>query len=123
MQNARTDPRITERADGRDDEHTVIPFRPRTASGSRAGPISGSSGRADEPSPVRDLAKYESGESSEDNYRHRMMVNLAALAVTVALAIAGAWLALQMADLRKKEDCVLSGRRNCMPIDVNTLKR
>ena len=74
-------------------------------------------------SPVRDLAKYESSDAGEDNYRHRMVVNLAALLVTILLAIAGVWLALQIAEVRKNQDCVLSGRRNCMPIDVNTLKR
>jgi hypothetical protein len=122
MQNVRSDPRIAKRPDP-EDEHRVIPFRPRTPLGSRAGQASGSSGQPEEPSPVRDLVSYEVGNGGEDNYRHRMLVNLAALAVTVVLAIGGAWLALQMADVRKKEDCVLSGRRNCMPIDVNTLKR
>jgi hypothetical protein len=67
-----------------------------------------------------DLAKYEGG-AAEDNYRHRMMVNLAGLAVTIVLATAGAWLAITIADLRKTQDCYLSGRRNCTPIDVQSL--
>ena len=41
-----------------------------------------------------------------------MKVNLAALAFTVVLALAGVWLVIQLADMRKKQDCVLSGRRN-----------
>ena len=52
-----------------------------------------------------------------------MMVNLAALLFTVALAAAGVWLAIQIAELRKNQDCVLSGRRNCTPIDVNAPER
>jgi len=52
-----------------------------------------------------------------------MMVNLAALAFIVVLSIAGAWLVIQLADLRKNQDCVLSGRRNCAPIDIKTLER
>ena len=72
--------------------------------------------------PVEGLAKYEGGEH-DDNYRHRMIVNLAALLFTVALAIAGMWLVLQIADMRKNQDCVLSGRRNCTPIDVKALER
>ena len=52
-----------------------------------------------------------------------MLVNLAALLATIVLALAGAWLAVQMADLRKKQDCVLSGRRNCAPIDDKLLNR
>jgi hypothetical protein len=50
-----------------------------------------------------------------------MMVNLAAFAFTIALAGAGIWLAIQIGDLRQKQDCFLSGRRNCAPIDVKAL--
>jgi len=71
---------------------------------------------------VPDLAKYEGGEY-DDNYRHRMMVNLAALGFTAVLAVAAVWLVIQLADMRKNQDCVLSGRRNCAPIDVKALER
>jgi hypothetical protein len=73
------------------------------------------------PPPTEDLAKYEGG-AAEDGYRHRMMVNLAALVVTVLLALAGSWLALTIAEMRKNQDCVLSGRRNCTPIDVKHVR-
>jgi hypothetical protein len=63
------------------------------------------------------LEKYERGEE-EDNYPHRMLVNAAALLVTILLALAGVWLAMQIADVRKSQDCALSGRRNCLPIAV-----
>jgi hypothetical protein len=52
-----------------------------------------------------------------------MIVNLAALAFTVVLALAGVWLVIQLADMRKNQDCVLSGRRNCAPIEVNAPER
>jgi hypothetical protein len=52
-----------------------------------------------------------------------MLVNVAGLAVTIALSIAGAWLVVHIADLRKNQDCVLSGRRNCTPVDGNLLQR
>ena len=112
-----------ERSAGADDDHQVLPFRPRNAA-SDAGHGPHWSLRAGEPAapPVKGLAKYEGGDT-DDDYRHRMMVNLAALRVTVVLSIAGVWLAIQIADLRKTQDCVLSGRRNCMPIDVKTLER
>jgi len=102
-----------------DDEHQVVPFRPR---GLRA---TGAAWRRPQPpgSPVDALAKYEGGEERDETYRHRMLVNLAALAFTIVLALAGVWLALHIADLRKKQDCLFSGRRNCAPIDVNTLER
>ena len=47
----------------------------------------------------------------------------AALAVTVVLCVAGIWLVIQIADMRKNQDCYLSGRRNCTPIDVKALER
>src|SRR5262245_63318815 len=61
--------------------------------------------RSDPAAPVEDLAKYEGGGEQDDNYRHRMMVNLTALGVTIALALAGVWLAIQIADMRKNQDC------------------
>ncbi|MBV8320532.1 MAG: hypothetical protein JO049_07635 [Hyphomicrobiales bacterium] len=99
-----------------EEDHRVVPFRPRGGKwrAVRHTPFA---------SPVAGLAKYEGGEEQDDNYRHRMMVNLAALAFTVALAVAGIWLAIQIADMRKKQDCLLSGRRNCAPIDVKALER
>jgi hypothetical protein len=101
-----------DRSQAADDDHQVVPFRARRR-------VDRQPARAPGPpdSPVDDLTKYEE-EDFDDNYRHRMMVNLAALAFTVVLAVLGAWLVIQLADLRKKQDCVLSGRRNCAPIDV-----
>lgn len=99
-----------------EEDHRVVPFRPRGGKwrGVRHTPFA---------SPVEGLAKYEGGAEQDDNYRHRMIVNLAALAFTVALAVAGIWLAIQIADMRKNQDCLLSGRRNCAPIDVKALER
>ncbi len=67
--------------------------------------------------PVEDLAKYERGEGPDD-YRHRMMVNVAAFFAIVALIGIGIWLADTMATMRKNQDCVLSGRRGCSPVEV-----
>jgi hypothetical protein len=69
-------------------------------------------------SPVEDLAKYERSEGPDD-YRHRMLVNAAALLVVVMLMGVGLWIAETMAEMRKNQDCVLSGRRNCSPVEVN----
>jgi hypothetical protein len=106
-----------------DDDHRVLPFRPRGAGASgKHGWSWGLRASQPPPPPVEGLAKYEGGEH-DDNYRHRMMVNVAALVFTVVLAIAGAWLVIQIADMRKNQDCVLSGRRNCTPIDVKVPDR
>lgn len=106
-----------------DSDHQVVPFRPRgNAPGGEHGWRWRLRASQPAPPPVEGLAKYEGGEH-DDNYRHRMMVNLAALAVTVVLSVAGVWLVIQIADMRKNQDCVLSGRRNCSPIDVKALER
>ena len=47
-----------------------------------------------------------------------MLANVAALAFTVALTAIGIWLAVSIADLRKTQDCVLMGRRDCARISV-----
>jgi len=70
------------------------------------------------PPPVEDLAKYQ-GKESDDEYRDRMIVNIAAFAFIVALAAAGWWLAGTMSEMRKKEDCIASGRRDCVPLEYN----
>jgi hypothetical protein len=111
-----------DRSKAPDDDHRVVPFRARGAGPSRGGWHWRPRPSQPPPSPVEDLAKYEGGDE-DDNYRHRMLVNLAALLFTVALAAAGVWLAIQIAEMRRNQDCVLSGRRNCTPIDVNVLER
>jgi hypothetical protein len=71
------------------------------------------------PSPpaVEDLTKYERGDTSDD-YRHRMIVNVVAFVFVIGLIAAGLWLAETMAAMRKNQDCVLSGRRGCTPVEV-----
>ena len=49
-----------------------------------------------------------------------MLANVAALAFTVALTAIGIWLAVSIADLRKTQDCVLMGRRDCARISVTS---
>jgi hypothetical protein len=95
----------------------VIPFRRRD----RSAPVATAPERA---APLRDppgLQRYEGGD--HDDYRHRMLVNVAALVFTIALAAAGVWLAVKLSDLRQAQDCLASGRRNCAPIDINALVR
>ena len=67
--------------------------------------------------PVEDLTKYERSEGTDD-YRHRMIVNVAAFVFVIGLIGAGLWLADTMAAMRKNQYCVLSGRRNCAPVEV-----
>ena len=73
--------------------------------------------RRQAPSPVKDLTKYESSDDADD-YRHRMLMNLAALLFVATLIGVGLWIADTMAAMRKNQDCVLSGRRGCTPVMV-----
>ena len=54
--------------------------------------------------------------SDQDEFRHRMLTNLAAFVFTVGLTAAGIWLAVSIAELRQTQDCVLAGHRNCAPL-------
>ena len=65
-----------------------------------------------------DLSRYERPRDEGDDFNHRMLANIAALAFTVALTAIGIWLAVSIADLRKTQDCVLVGRRDCAKISV-----
>jgi hypothetical protein len=100
---------VSDRPPSSDDKSRVVSFR-RGQGGARP-PVAG-------PPPVKDLAKYERGEGADD-YRHRMIVNVAAFLFVIALIGAGIWLADTMAQMRKNQDCVLSGRRGCSPVEVN----
>ncbi|MBI3705949.1 MAG: hypothetical protein HY244_19330 [Rhizobiales bacterium] len=86
----------------------VLRFRPRGSFLTR---------QLREPSPVEDLGKYERP-TGEDDYRHRMIVNGLALVATIVLIVIGIWIANTMAQMRKNQDCVLSGRRGCMPVET-----
>jgi hypothetical protein len=90
-----------------DDDHQVIPFRRRGTTGH---PTPGT-----RPSPANDRARYEPG-AEPDDFRHRMWANLAAFTFTAILTAVGIWLASNIADLRKSQDCLLIGRSNCAPI-------
>jgi hypothetical protein len=67
-----------------------------------------------QPSPVQDLEKFERTDG-EDDYRHRMLMNAAGAGVIILLIAGGIWIANSMAMIRKNQDCVMSGKRNCNP--------
>ncbi|HZQ11987.1 MAG TPA: hypothetical protein VFB31_04175 [Pseudolabrys sp.] len=92
-----------------DDEHRVLKFRRGPAYRQR--PIAA-------PPQDDDLAKFARGDDVDD-YRHRMIVNAAAFAFVIVLIGVGLWLADTLAELRRNQDCVLSGRRNCAPVEVS----
>ena len=100
-------------------EHRVLKFRPRTIAhppGRRGDP--GHPAPQDDAGEPNDLSRYERDRDEPDEFRHRMLANLAAFAFTVALTAIGIWLAMSIADLRKTQDCVLMGRRDCASISA-----
>jgi hypothetical protein len=110
-----------------DDEHVVLKFRPRTSAHPPGGteepdsarnPNSNKAPDTNRPPAASDLSRYERPRDGGDDFRHRMLANVAALAFTVALTAIGIWLAVSIADLRKTQDCVLMGRRDCARISV-----
>ena|SRR5690348_455545 len=69
-------------------------------------------------SPVEGVDKYaRQGDDTED-YRHRMRVNAAAIVVVGLLIWCGYWLFDTLAEMRKTQDCILSGRTNCARIEL-----
>jgi hypothetical protein len=110
-------PLKTQRPITSDEEHRVLEFRPRSSA-------TPPGGRGNLPRRVKedagrepnDLSRYERPREEPDDFRHRMLANIAAIAFTVALMAVGLWLAKNIADLRRTQDCLLTGRRDCARI-------
>jgi hypothetical protein len=106
-----------------EEEHRVLQFRPRNpalAPGLRKD-LNTRGQRADAPPEPNDLSRYERPREEPDDFRHRMLANIAAFAFTVALTAIGIWLAMSIADLRRTQDCVLLGRRDCVRITAPSI--
>ena len=111
----------TQRPIASEEEHRVLKFRPRTLAhppGGRGDPDNRALKEEDRQEP-NDLSRYERDRSEPDDFRHRMLANVAAFAFTVALTAIGIWLAMSIADMRKTQDCVLMGRRDCARISTS----
>jgi hypothetical protein len=100
----------------------VITFRPRAARSLPDRLSPGSSTPNLGASPVADLQEYQRAREEED-YRHRMVVNALALAFCTLLAVAGIWLVNEIAEMRRVQDCVLSGRTGCVPLEISGPRR
>lgn len=64
----------------------------------------------------RDDREPEKPEKEEADAR----ASLAGLIVAILLVIGGIYLVLRMQDNAKLQDCIASGRRNCVPVEVST---
>jgi hypothetical protein len=74
------------------------------------------------PQPVEDdlddFARFEQEQDEPIDYRHRMIMNLIALAILILLVGLGVWIADTISDLQREQDCLMQGRSNCAPIEV-----
>ena len=91
-----------------DERGRVLPFQ-------RHGQVRPRVPRPADDSPVEGVEKYARSEEP-DNYRQRMINNGLGLLACILLVVGGIWIANTMAEMRRNQDCVLSGRRNCAPI-------
>jgi hypothetical protein len=91
----------------------ILRFEPRHGPRSRTPPVPPS-----RRSPVEDVDKYARAPDDSEDYRHRMRTNAAAIIVVGLLIWCGYWLFDTLAEMRKTQDCILSGRTNCARIDV-----
>lgn len=93
-----------------DGDRQVISFRTRRA--------------ADRPAPPAkdDLSAYARTPEDPAEYRHRTAVNAAVALLVAALIGMALWLADTMADMRRNQDCVLSGRRGCTPVEFERVR-
>jgi hypothetical protein len=106
-----------------EEEHQVLPFRPRNPAltPGRRKDLSAQPQLKDARQEPNDLARYERPREEPDDFRHRILANIAAFAFTVALTAVGIWLAMSIADLRRTQDCVLMGRRDCVRISTQSI--
>jgi hypothetical protein len=101
------------------EDHRVLKFRPRTMVRPPERGYPGEQRFSDDAkAEPGDLSRYEQVRDEPDDFRQRMLANVAALAFTVALTAVGIWLAMSIAELRSTQDCVLMGRRDCAHIST-----
>jgi hypothetical protein len=115
----------TQRPIATEQEHRVLQFRPRNSVRPPAwqGNAAAQARRKETPPPeFLDLSRYEKprqeADQEPDDFRQRMLANIAGFAFTIALMAIGIWLVMSIADLRRTQDCVLMGRRDCVQIST-----
>jgi hypothetical protein len=98
-------------------EGRVVPFRPRATARNRPLRKTAEPEPAHRPWPEPWEDYY--GDENEEHPR-RTLLNVIGVACTVLLIGLGLWLAHTLIGLRAIQDCVLSGRTNCAPIEVHS---
>jgi hypothetical protein len=60
--------------------------------------------------------------SDDDNDEDRQTRSLAGMAFVLALLVVGLFLVQKLSASSALQDCIMSGRSNCAPIDVSQLR-
>jgi hypothetical protein len=55
---------------------------------------------------------------NDDGWRGNQRRGLVGLGIAVLLLVIGVWLARELTAASKMQDCLMSGRTNCNPIDA-----
>jgi hypothetical protein len=97
-----------------DDRGRVVRFRPRQP----VQKVQAFSNLAADESPVADVGKFDRGPEEPDDYGHRMRMNALAVVLLAVLIAGGMWIVDTMTQMRKNQDCVLMGRRNCAQVST-----
>jgi hypothetical protein len=108
----------TQRPIASEQEHQVLEFRPRNSIRlqGRQDHRRGQTEPQDADPEPNDLSRSQRARDEPDDFRHRMLANVAAIAFAVALMAIGIWLAVSLANLRKTQDCALTGLPDCARI-------
>jgi hypothetical protein len=88
---------------------SVILFRPRQAGRRTPGPWPRPQGAAGLRRPLL---------VHEDNDDHRRRIHALGLAFCLILSVVGVWLANEFTEMKRVQDCVLSGRTGCIPLKM-----
>lgn len=96
----------------------VILFRPRQAGSSRPAAMPPKRTSALPATPPTGLRRSQRSRDDDEDPRHRRLIHALGLAFCLVLATAGVWLANEFAEMKRVQDCVLSGRSLCIPLDL-----
>ena len=67
---------------------------------------------------TRATEKHGPEQRDPDDEDDRKLANIVLVIGFVVLVAGGFWLANAMVDARRADECMSSGRRNCIPLDV-----
>jgi hypothetical protein len=96
-----------------EEEHVVLPFRPRHAGRLPEQRSPANAADAASPDQAGHSSRHPTAADHPDDFRNRMLANAAAFAFTIALTAVGLWLVMSIADLRNTRDCALTGLQDC----------